>query len=131
VAVDVQPHPVWRQRIADRATDFYLSGDQAGLTLDSAEIFRHLFYSARPFWEITSGYADPALDALVERIDGEVSSPVRDALIEQAWRKVLDDIPVVPLYHAVAVWAMREGLEVPPHALPWPLFRQARWMGAR
>jgi hypothetical protein len=66
------------------------------------------------------------VDALVERIDGEISSPIRDALIEQAWRKLLDDIPVVPLFHAAAVWAMRDTLEVPPHALPWPLFRQAR-----
>jgi peptide/nickel transport system substrate-binding protein len=126
VTVDVQPYPVWRQRIADRATDFFLAADQAGVTLDSAEVFHDLFYSARPFWLATPGYADPAVDALLERIDGEVSSPIRDALIEQAWRKVLDDVVVVPLYHSVAVWAMRDGLEVPPHALPWPLFRQAR-----
>ena len=39
---------------------------------------------------------------------------------------MLDDVPVVPLYPAGAVWAMRDWLEVPPHALPWPLFRQAR-----
>jgi ABC-type oligopeptide transport system substrate-binding subunit len=122
---------VYRQRITDRASDFYLSSEYAGLTLDSAEIFRDLFYSARPFWLGAPGYADPALDALVERIDSEISSPIRDALIEQAWRKLLDDVPVVPLFHAAAVWAMRDTLEVPPHALPWPLFRQARWTGPR
>jgi peptide/nickel transport system substrate-binding protein len=129
VTADVQPYPVWRRRVADRSTDLYLSGDQAGMTLDSAEIFRDLYYHARPYWQLVPGYADPATDALVERIDGEVSSPIRDALIEQAWRKVLDDVPVVPLFHAVAVWAMRDPLEVAPHALPWPLFRHARWTG--
>jgi peptide/nickel transport system substrate-binding protein len=130
VAVDVQPFPAWRQRVAGRVTDFYLISDQAGMTLDSAEIFRDLFYSARPYWMATPGYTDPVLDALVERIDGETSSPIRDALIEQAWRKLLDDVPVVPLYHAVAVWAMRDTLEMPSHALPWPLFRQARRTGS-
>jgi peptide/nickel transport system substrate-binding protein len=126
VAVDVQPFPVYRQRIAGRATDFYLTSDQAGMTLDAAEVFRDLFYSPRPYWQLVPGYADPATDALIERIDGEVSSPIRDALIEQAWRKLLDEVVVVPLYHVVAIWAMRDKLEVPPHALPWPLFRQAQ-----
>jgi peptide/nickel transport system substrate-binding protein len=131
VTADVQPYPVWRQRVADRSTDLYLSGDQAGMTLDSAEIFRDLYYHARPYWQLVPGYADPALDALVERIDGEVSSPIRDALIEQAWRKLLDEVVLVPLYHGVAVWAMRDPLEVAPHALPWPLFRQARLVAPR
>jgi hypothetical protein len=62
---------------------------------------------------------------LVDRIDAEVSSPVRDALIEQVWRKVLDDVVVVPLYHPLAVWAMRDSLELPVHTLNYPLFRQA------
>jgi peptide/nickel transport system substrate-binding protein len=127
VTADVQPFEIFRQRVADRVTDFYLSSDQAGMTLDSVEIFRDLFYSARPYWLTTPGYADAEMDALIDEMDGGISSPIRDALIEQVWRKVLDEIVVVPVVHMGAVWAMRDTLEVPPHALPWPLFRQARW----
>jgi peptide/nickel transport system substrate-binding protein len=123
---DIQPFAMWRQRVTDRETDFYLSADGAGMTLDSTEVLRDLFYRPHPSWLLVPGYADPTLDMLLERIDGEVSSPIRDALLEQAWRRVLDDIAVIPLYHPVVVWAMRDTLDLRPHALAWPLFRQAR-----
>jgi len=129
VTADVQPFEVYRQRIADRATDFYFTYDGAGMTLDSAEMFYDLYYHARPYWLAATGYADPAVDALIEQIDHEVSKPVRDALIERVWGTVLDEVVVVPLYHLVAVWAMRDTLDLPGHALPWPLFFQARLVG--
>ncbi|MEK0083823.1 ABC transporter substrate-binding protein [Benzoatithermus flavus] len=131
VVADIPPYPVFRQRVTDRASDFYLSADHPGMTLDSGESFHDLYYQARPHWLAAPGYADPVTEGLIERIDGEVSTPVRDALIDQTWRRVLDDIVVVPLYHTVWVWAMRDWLDVPPHALPWPLFRQARLATSR
>jgi peptide/nickel transport system substrate-binding protein len=50
----------------------------------------------------------------------------RDALLEEAWRIVTDDVVYLPIRHAVTVWAMREVLEIPVD--PWnvPRFRRAR-----
>ena len=37
----------------------------------------------------------------------------RDALIEEVWKIVLDDIVYIPLHHQVLVWAMRDNLDIP------------------
>jgi hypothetical protein len=66
------------------------------------------------------------MNALIDQIDGEISSPIRDVLIERAWRTVLDDVVVVPLYRPLLVWAMRDTLEVPASSLGRPHFHQAR-----
>jgi hypothetical protein len=36
-----------------------------------------------------------------------------DALIEQVWRKVLDDVVYVPLYRPINAWALRTDLDLP------------------
>ena len=130
VTADAVPFDVYRQRVAGRATDFYVTYDGAGMTLDSVEMLRDIYFS-RPHWVGATGYADPGVDAVIEKIDGETSKPARDALIEQVWRTVLDQVVVVPLYHPVTVWAMRDTLELPGHALPWPTFFQAHLIGQR
>jgi hypothetical protein len=49
----------------------------------------------------------------------------RDALIEQIWRIVLDDIVYVPLYHVKWAWAMRGELDLPIDPDLAPAFRYA------
>jgi peptide/nickel transport system substrate-binding protein len=51
----------------------------------------------------------------------------RDALIEEAWKIVVDDIVYIPLHHQMLVWAMRENLDVPVFPIGFPLFREARF----
>ena len=36
----------------------------------------------------------------------------RDAMIEEVWKIVLDDIVYIPLHHQMIVWAMRDNLEI-------------------
>ena len=64
--------------------------------LDAQYIFGN-FYHTRG-WPEAKGYATPELDALVDTVGAELSSAVRDALIEQVWQRVLPDVSVVPLY---------------------------------
>ena len=45
-----------------------------------------------------TGYADPEVDALIDQVEGEMVTYVRDGLIEQVWRKVLGDVVYVPLF---------------------------------
>ena len=37
----------------------------------------------------------------------------RDAMIEEVWKIVLDDIVYIPLHHQMIVWAMRDNLDLP------------------
>jgi peptide/nickel transport system substrate-binding protein len=49
----------------------------------------------------------------------------RDAMIEEVWRIVLDDIVYIPLHHQLIVWAMRDNLDLPVHPVGIPAFRDA------
>jgi peptide/nickel transport system substrate-binding protein len=126
VTVDTVLPEQFEARLKARGSDLYLFSDQATITMDSAELFHDLFYSPPAFYGGAIGYADPAMNALIDQIDGEISSPIRDVLIERAWRTVLDDVVVVPLYRPLLVWAMRDTLEVPASSLGRPHFHQAR-----
>jgi hypothetical protein len=46
--------------------------------------------------------------------------------MEQVWRRLLDDIVVVPLYRPSVLWAMRDTLKVPISTNNGPVFWQAR-----
>lgn len=51
----------------------------------------------------------------------------RDAMIEEVWNIVLDDVVYLPLHHQVIVWAMRDNLNVPVDPFYAPNFREARF----
>ncbi len=123
VAVDLLPEDEWDARIINRRTDFYLANEWA-VSLDAAEILRE--YHSRPSVYGATGYANPAFDALVERIEAETITYGREGLIEEAWRLLLDDVVAVPLFRPMIVWAMREDLELPISPSGVAFFREAR-----
>jgi peptide/nickel transport system substrate-binding protein len=123
VAVDLLPEREWIARIDDRRTDFYLDNEWP-VSFDAAEILRE--YHSRPRRGGSTGYVNPAFDALVEQIEAEISTYARDGLIEEAWRILLDDVPAVPLFRPMIFWAMRESLELPISPLGAAYFREAR-----
>jgi peptide/nickel transport system substrate-binding protein len=58
------------------------------------------------------GYSNPALDALLPRIDGEGDPERRRALIREAHAIHNADLGHVPLYHMMIPWAHRAGVQV-------------------
>ena len=92
-------------------------------SFDPAELFRVAFHTGGWY---APGYTTPELDDKIEAIERELSSPIRDALIEQVWRQLASDVVVAPLYRPMLVWAMRDWFEVPINALNIPWFWQAR-----
>jgi ABC-type oligopeptide transport system substrate-binding subunit len=76
-----------------------------------------------------TGYADPEVDALIDQIEGQMVTYVRDGLIEKVWRKVLGDIVYVPLYRPINAWALRADLDLPLSVMYGgrPEFRDARY----
>lgn len=110
-----------------------IDGEKAGFLLgavntgfDAQFIFRY-FYHTRG-WPEAKGYATPELDALVDAVGAELSSPVRDALIEQVWQRVLPDVSVVPLYRRKLLAGTRDWIEVPVSPFNQATFREARLM---
>lgn len=68
-----------------------------------------------------TGYANPQLDELIEKIESALITYGRDALFEQAWQIMRDDVVVIPFFRLSAVWAMREELDLPigPDLMPY------------
>jgi peptide/nickel transport system substrate-binding protein len=74
-----------------------------------------------------AGYANPRVDELIDTIETALVTYARDALIEEVWKTVRDDIVYIPLHQQVIVWAMRDGLELPVDPWNLPRFRLARF----
>jgi peptide/nickel transport system substrate-binding protein len=107
----------------DRQSDFYLYGYLTDP--DSEGALRDLFHS-RNYWNAT-GYANPRVDELIEKIETEAVTYARDAYLEEAWKIVTGDLVYQPIRHGVSVFAMRDNLEIPPDPWDVPRFRLARF----
>jgi peptide/nickel transport system substrate-binding protein len=110
-------------RIKNRESDFYLLGWGTG-TFDSLEHFNYLIRSDAPY--NATGYVNPHVDDLIEAIGTTLVTYARDAMIEDVWKTVREDIVYVPLHQQVIVWAMRDELELPVDVWNQPRFRLAR-----
>jgi peptide/nickel transport system substrate-binding protein len=123
VPVNAQPKQLIYAKIDARESDFYL--DSWGIsTLDSTDAFMALYRTKAGL--NASGYSNPRVDELTEQIGREMITYARDAMIEEVWRIVLDDIVYIPLHHQKIVWAMRDGLNAPVYPFGYPLFHEAR-----
>jgi peptide/nickel transport system substrate-binding protein len=107
----------------DRNSDFYIDGWD--MDPDSAGVLRDLFHTQSE-WNVT-GYANPQVDALLDKIKTEMVTYGRDAYLEEAWRIVTEDVVYLPIRHGVSVFAMRDNLEIPPDPWDIPRFRLARF----
>jgi peptide/nickel transport system substrate-binding protein len=124
VSVNAQPADPHFQKVDAHESDFWLDSAAAG-TLDSLEVF--LIYIRSGGMYNLPGYANPRVDELIEELRTASLTYARDALIEEVWRIVLDDIAFLPLHHQVLVWAMRENLDLPISPFNVPVFREARF----
>ncbi|MGH9175124.1 MAG: ABC transporter substrate-binding protein, partial [Vicinamibacterales bacterium] len=106
----------------DRHSDFFL--EATTMEPDPERMLRERF--TQDFWNVT-GYADPRVDQLIEKIETEMVTYARDAYLEEVWKIVTGDVVYLPIRHGVSVFALRENLEIPPD--PWgvPRFRLARF----
>jgi peptide/nickel transport system substrate-binding protein len=124
VSVNAQPADPHYQKVSAHESDFWLESYTAG-TLDSLEVFLISIRSGG--MDNWSGYANPRVDELIEELRTASLTYARDALIEEIWRVVLDDMVFLPLHHQMVVWAMRENLDLPVSPLNLPVFREARF----
>jgi peptide/nickel transport system substrate-binding protein len=124
VGIDVTANPEPKQqffsKIDNRGTDFFFDSWSA---LDSESFFINFYRTGS---RDAPGYSNPRVDELIDKIDREMITYGRDAMIEEVWKIVLDDIACIPLHHQVIVWAMRNNLDLPVFPFNRPIFREAR-----
>jgi peptide/nickel transport system substrate-binding protein len=106
-----------------RESDFHIDGWH--MDPDSEELLRKMYGSGNQSNVV--GYADPRIDKLIGKIEGEMVTYARDAYLEEAWRIVTEDVVYLPIRHGVSVFAMRKNLEIPPDPWDVPRFRLARF----
>jgi peptide/nickel transport system substrate-binding protein len=123
VTVNAQPKHLFFALLDNRATDFYLAGWGLG-TLDSYDVFRSHYLTQSG--ENVPGYSNYRVDELIRTIGKTTITYARDAMIEEVWRLVLDDVVYIPLHYPVTVWAMRDNLDLPVYPFNRPIFREAR-----
>ena len=59
-----------------------------------------------------SGYSNPAMDDLIDKIAVESDQAKRDAMIDDAARILQHDLPVMPLHQQVIVWAAKDKVDL-------------------
>jgi peptide/nickel transport system substrate-binding protein len=119
--VDPQPKKVYWAKIDNRETDLWLDSWAA---IDSEIVLAHFYRTGDSV--NASGYSNPQVDELIEKIGSTMITYARDAMIEETWKLVLGDIVYIPLHHQMIVWAMRDNLDLPVSPLNRPIFREAR-----
>jgi peptide/nickel transport system substrate-binding protein len=124
IAVKFMPQEEWEEKVYKRhESDFHIAGSH--MDPDSERILRERFHSQGEL--NVTGYANPRIDALLDKIKGEMVTYARDAYLEEAWRIVTGDLVYLPIRHGVSVFAMRKDLEIPPDPWDVPRFRLARF----
>jgi peptide/nickel transport system substrate-binding protein len=123
VTVAARPRREHLPRVRNRETDFYMLSWGTSY-FDSKEHFSYLIRSDAPY--DATGYANPHVDELIDRIETALVTYARDAMIEEVWKTVRDDIVFVPLHQQVIFWAMRDQLDLPVDPQNFPRFRLAR-----
>jgi peptide/nickel transport system substrate-binding protein len=58
------------------------------------------------------GYANSALDSLIDQIAVETDAAKRQALIDQTIKLTQIDLPVIPLHQQVIVWAAKDSIDM-------------------
>jgi peptide/nickel transport system substrate-binding protein len=92
----------------DRRSDFFF--EIWPMDPDPERVLREWF--SQNIWNV-SGYANPRIDELIEKIKTEMVTYARDAYLEEVWRIVTHDLVYLPIRHGVSVFAMRKELEIP------------------
>jgi peptide/nickel transport system substrate-binding protein len=91
-----------------------------------AEPFLTFFHSRGSHWS-APGYANPRVDERIDTIGHTLVTYARDAVIEEVWKIVLDDVVYLTIHHQVILWAMRQNLDVPVDRFYRPILREARF----
>jgi ABC-type oligopeptide transport system substrate-binding subunit len=118
VTVEQAPYDTFQEELQEGRYGMYALGWAADYP-DPQDFLDLLFHSQSLLNQ--TGYANPAVDRLLEEARVETDAAKRLALYSQAHQLILADAPWVPLYHGSDRWLVApevQGFSVPPIVLP-------------
>ncbi|WP_266064475.1 ABC transporter substrate-binding protein [Brucella intermedia] len=122
VEVETMPASVFYQRATsggangDSAYSFFLVGYGASMG-DIAPALRNVIHTVDKKRGYGANnrlhYSNPAIDEILEKAMVTMDSERRATLYAEASRRAMEDIAVIPLYHPITVWGLRNPLRFP------------------
>ena len=102
-----------RFRLACLHTDFYMLGWTPATYDAHNALYSLLGTRAGGRGEVNvSGYSNPVLDDLIEKIGVENDQGKRQAMIDQAVTLLQKELPVIPLHQQVIIWAAKNNIDL-------------------
>lgn len=87
---------------------------------DAGSMYQALFYSRdkkEGYGQVNrGGYSNPALDDLVDRADATADVAERDAILQEATKLLMAEIPMIPLHYEQDIYGVRDGVTLSPRA---------------
>ncbi|MFO8046814.1 MAG: ABC transporter substrate-binding protein [Halomonas sp.] len=114
--------------LAREEYDFYMLGWGVP-TMDSEYVFNYLYHTKegdRGSWNFT-GYSDERVDELTVAMGQETDIEARNAMIEEAWQIVHDEIVYIPIHHQMLTWSMRDDIDFKVQSENTPHFKYLKF----
>ncbi|MFP4138449.1 MAG: ABC transporter substrate-binding protein [Halomonas sp.] len=128
VDLEAQTRSVHFAELAREEYDFYMLGWGVP-TMDSEYVFNYLYHTKdddRGSWNFT-GYSDERVDELTREMGSEIDEEARNAMIEEAWQIVHDDIVYIPIHHQMLTWSMRDDIDFKVQSENTPHFKYLKF----
>ena len=104
-------------RVPTENSSFIMSGWDVP-SGDAGSMYGALFYSRGKkdgYGQVNRGsYSNPEMDALVDQADSTPKIEERDALLQQATKILMADVPMIPLHYEQDIYAARDGVMLEP-----------------
>ncbi|WP_120504626.1 ABC transporter substrate-binding protein [Sulfitobacter mediterraneus] len=104
-------------RVPTENSSFIMSGWDVP-SGDAGSMYGALFYSRGKkdgYGQVNRGsYSNAEMDALVDQADSTPKIEERDALLQQATKILMADVPMIPLHYEQDIYAARDGVMLEP-----------------
>ena len=119
-----------RCRAGEMPLAYYARTCTTGDASDFLNALGHSRDSRRGFGaENDGGYSDPVVDALLEAADKQLDPTVRRRLLQDAQRRMLADLPILPLTVRWGYWGVSSRVDVVVRHDGWLRLADCRWRG--
>ena len=110
----IEPTAKWSQRLNNLDVSMYMIGHAGLPTADAYSTLSEVITTrGGGMGGLNAGrYSNPKFDELVKRIEREVDSAKREAMIREALLIAKDDIAFIPLHQQPIVWAAKKGVDM-------------------
>jgi peptide/nickel transport system substrate-binding protein len=117
VHVRARPWSEMFRRLQEGKVAFYLGGLLAG-SADASDVFDSKVHSPDPahgYGDTNyNGFRDAELDRMIEASATTMNMLQRRAQLEAVMRRVMDDLPIIPLDNPYTLFGIRDGLRWQP-----------------